>query len=219
MLEMNDDDRSMQCFLNSGYGKGFQITTDSIKKAWDQGETPKMPHYIATTQAETSESTENAVHKISSKQSRIKNAKNSRAEAQQEKLREQFNTKCDEALKNMLFRCRHHEPGNGFCTRSYLSQKALDKHVESGKHSNLPKNLSDTASLMASDPGGILRAGSRHNRSDEYGIFDATDGIGEGVLEGKSWYSNGCYLKPGRAKPQRKTEVLKNELNRMFLAG
>ena len=72
---------------------------------------------------------------------------------------------------------------------------------------------------MASDPGGILRAGSSHNRSDEYGIFDATDGIGEGVLEGKSWYSNGCYLKPGRAKPQRKTEVLKNELNRMFLAG
>ena len=219
MIEMNEDGKSMQCYSHSGYGNGFQISAESIKKNWVRGEIPKMPRYIATTQTETSESNENASHKIESKQSRDKKAKTSRAEAQHQKMHEQWNNSCDVAFRNRLFKCRHHSSGKGFCKRSFLSKKGLANHVESGKHSYLSNNLRDTAALIASDPGGILRAGSRRNRSDEYGLFDVSDGTGEGVLEGKSWYSKGCYRKPGRAKPQRKTEVLKNQLNRMFLDG
>jgi hypothetical protein len=218
MLELNDDNKSIQCFHQSGFGSGCKISIESINKQWGL-EMPVMPTYVATTQTQTSESDGNATHKIESKQSRDKKTSLKQAEVQQQKMVAERKKLCDDALKMGVIKCNHHEPGMGYCIASYLSEKALDKHATSGKHMYASQNFVDKAVLLASDPGGLLAAGSRCNRSDEYGIVDVVDGVGEGVTEGTEWYSIGCYRKPGRAAPQRKSEALKKELDRMFLAG
>ena len=49
----------------------------------------------------------------------------------------------------------------------------------------------DTDVIIVSGANGMLRVGSRPNRSEEYGNKDVVDESGAGISEGNDWFSPG----------------------------
>ena len=84
-----------------------------------------------------------------------------------------------------------------------ITKTGLSRHITSGKHQFPKRNMSDTAAIMVSGSDGMLRVGSRPNRSEEYGDKDVVDGSGTGVFEGNDWFSPGWALKPDHVSEKK----------------
>ena len=202
----------------SGYGEGIDFPLGKIENMWSSP--PEMPRYIITEQVPTIKSSHHSVHSTESHQSRVKKFKTSKRAAAKKRLEEVFRTKRDEAKSRSVFCCDACHPFyNDYCRRRFFSQDGLDRHMGNGAHEWMRGDIVDMAAELCGREGGILAAGSKSNRSEEYNNMVAVDGTGAGVHEGEEWYAPGCYRKPGRASSKRWKEQLKKELIRMFDDG
>jgi len=61
----------------------------------------------------------------------------------------------------------------------------------------------DTNAIIVSGADGLLRVGSRPNRSKEYGDKDVVDGSGAGIFEGNDWFSSGWALQSDRVTEKK----------------
>ena len=220
-LKKNDETNSLQGFRQSGYGNGVEILIKDIDASWaTETKPPEMPTCTVKYQTETKKSTEAVIYSTEGKASRDKRYQEEKSAMKQKERDDTWDKTYHENAEKGVHRCNYINPlGKKRCICSYLSRKALDAHMTSGKHKYPSQNVVDSSVSIVANAGGIMASGGHHNRLAEYDETEVHDGEGLGKSEGTDWHNTGCYLKPGRRPNTVFKQELKIDLLSFYLDG
>ena len=220
-LKKNHDGKSLQAFSVSDFGEGEEIMVEDIMKSWTTEQNPPtMPTYIVSWLSDTEKSNERVQYSTERKISRVKRCQEENSESKRRKREDAWEMEYHKNIEKGLHYCSYRDPDvQRRCVCSFLSERSLRKHEDSGNHRFKSHNLVDSAVSIVAGVGDILAAGTHHNRLAEYNTVELNDGEGLGQSEGGDWFSLGCYLKPEQKPRTNFTLELKTDLLEIYLEG
>ena len=122
-------------------------------------------------------------------------------------------------LRNGVYSCTRRCPiSNRYCRRQYLSSASWNLHLSRNKCS-FPTGISacDRLVFAAATPGGMLTAGSHHNRGKNTALFKRIDATPIGTPGSEDAKCFGKFHRPKDKKAYTKPQKLVQVLQRLFL--